>query len=62
MQSLVENNRFEIENETEDEAQSIPKSIGTLTLLRCIFRPNLEILTTIWGDLWRGQNHKLKLR
>ena len=28
---------------------------------RCIFDPNLEILTTIRGDLWRGQTHKLKL-
>ena len=35
MQSWVENNSLEIE--TEDEAQSIPKSIGTLTVLRCIF-------------------------
>ena len=61
MQSLVENNRFEIENETEDEAQSIPKSIGTLTVLRCIFGPNLEILTTIRSDLWCEQTHKLKL-
>ena len=39
-QSLVENNRFEIKNETEDQAQSIPKSIGTLTVLRCMFGPN----------------------
>ena len=29
-QSLVENKRFEIKNETEDQGQSIPKSIGTL--------------------------------
>ena len=62
MQSLVENNRFEIDNETEDDVQSIPKSIGTLTVLRCIFGPNLEILTTIRGYLWHGQTHKLKLR
>ena len=61
MQSLVENNRTKIKNETEDQAQSTPKSIGTLTEPRCIFGPNLEILTTIRGDLWRGQTHKLKL-
>ena len=61
MQSLVENNRFEIETETETESQSIPKSTGTLTVLRCNFGPNLEILTTIRGDLWREQTHKLKL-
>ena len=33
----------------------IPKSIGTLTVLKCIFVPNLEILTTIGGDLRPGQ-------
>ena len=53
--------RFEIKNETEDQAESIPKSIGTLSVLRCIFGPNLEIQTTIRGDLWRRQTHKLKL-
>ena len=51
MQSLLEDNRFEIKNETEDQAQSIPISIGTLTVLRCLFGPNLEILTTIAGDV-----------
>ena len=61
MQSLVENNRFEIKNETEDQAQSILKSIGTLTVLGCIFIPNLEILDSIGGDLWYGQTHKLKM-
>ena len=61
MQSLVENNRFENKNETEDQAQSIPKSRGTLTVLRCIFEPNLEILTLIDSDLWRRQTHKLKM-
>ena len=35
-QNLVECNRLEIKNETEDQDQSIPKSIGTLTVLRCI--------------------------
>ena len=33
-QSLVEKNRFEIKNETEDQSQSIPKSTGTLTVAR----------------------------
>ena len=61
MQSYVENNRLEIKDETENEAQSIPKSIGTLPVLKCIFGPNMEILTTIRGDLWRGQTPKLKL-
>ena len=42
---------FEIKNETEDQGQSITKSIGTLTVLRCISGPNLEILTSIGGDL-----------
>ena len=54
-------NRFEIKNETEDQSQSIPKSIGTLTVLRCIFGPNIEILTSISGDLRRRQTHKLKM-
>ena len=61
-QSLEEtNNWFEIKNKTEDQGQSIPKSIGTLPVLRCIFGPNLEILTSISGDLSRGQTHKLKM-
>ena len=49
-QSLVEKNRFEIKNETEDQSQSIPKSTGTLTVPRCIFGQNLEILTWIGAD------------
>ena len=60
-QSLVENNRFEIKDETEDQGQPIPKSVGTLTVLRCSFGPNLEILTSIGGDLSGGQTHKLKM-
>ena len=49
---MVEYNRFEVKNETEDQDQSIPKSIGTLTVLRCIFGPNLESLTLfgIWTN------------
>ena len=31
------------------------KSLGTLTVLRCIFGPNLVILTSIGGDLLFGQ-------
>ena len=57
MQILVENSRFEIKNETEDQGQSI----GTLTVLRWIFGPNLESLTSIGIDLLRGQTHKLKI-
>ena len=41
--------------ETEHHGQSRPKSIGTLTVLRCIFGQNLEILTSIGGDLSRRQ-------
>ena len=48
-------NRFEIKNETEHHGQSSPKSIRTLTVLRCIFGPNLEILTSIGGYLSHGQ-------
>ena len=55
MQSLLEKLRFEIKNETEDQGQSSPKSVGILTLLRCFFGPNLEIQTWIGGDLSRGQ-------
>ena len=60
MQSLVEHNRFEIKHETEDQGQSIPKSTGTLSVLKCIFGLNLEILTSTVADLSCGQTHKLK--
>ena len=46
---------FEIKNETEHQGQSSPKSTGTLTVLRCIFGPNLEIPTSIGGDFSHGQ-------
>ena len=46
---------FEIKNETENEGQSSPKSIWILTVLRGIFGKNLEILTSIGGDLSHGQ-------
>ena len=60
-QTLVEKHMFEIKNETEDQGQSIPKSIGTLTVLGCIFGPHLEILTLIDADLSRGQSHMHKM-
>ena len=59
--NLVENNRFEIKNETEDQGQWVPKSTETLTVLRRIFGPNLESLKSIGIDLSRGQTHKLKM-
>ena len=57
----LKKHRFEIKNETEDQGQSSPKPIGTLTVLRCIFGPNLEILTSIGGDLTHEQTHMLKI-
>ena len=42
---------FKIENESEDQDQSIPKFIGILTHVFCTFGPNLVILD--WtGDEW----------
>ena len=35
---------FKIENEIEDQDQSIPKLIGILTQVFCTFGPNLVIL------------------
>ena len=46
---------FEIKNDIEGQCQSSPKLIGVLTVLRCIFGPNVEILTSIGGELWHGQ-------
>ena len=46
---------FEIKNWIEDQFQSIPKLVGIGTVLRCIFVPNLEIVTSIGGELWHGQ-------
>ena len=51
------NKRFEIKNETEDQSQSIPKSI----VLRRMFVLNLESLALIGGDLSHGKTHKLKM-
>ena len=43
---------FEIKNWIEDQFQSSPKLVGIWTVLRCIFVPNLEIVTSIDGELW----------
>ena len=53
--SLVEKMGFKIENGIEDHDQSIPKLIGILTELRCIFGKNLEILTSTGGEWSCGQ-------
>ena len=41
---------LKIENEFEDQDQSIPKFTGILTELRCTFGQNLEILTSTGGE------------
>ena len=46
---------FEIQDWIEDQFQSSPKLVGICTVLRCIFVPNLEIVTAIGGELWHGQ-------
>ena len=46
---------FEIKNWIEDKFQSSPKLVGIWTVLGCIFVPNLEIVTSISGELWHGQ-------
>ena len=46
---------FDIKNWIEDQFQSSPKLVGIWTVLRSIFVPNLEIVTSIGGDLWHGQ-------
>ena len=47
--------RFEIKNWIEDQFQSSPKLVGIWTVLRCIFVSNLEIVTSIGGELWHAQ-------
>ena len=42
-------------NWIEDQFQSSPKLVRIWTVLRCIFVPNLEIVTSIGGELWHGQ-------
>ena len=46
---------FEIKNWIEDQFQSSPKLAGIWTVLRCIFGWNLEIVTSIGGELWYAQ-------
>ena len=46
---------FEIKNWIEDQFQSRSKLVGIWTVLRCIFVPNLEIVTSIGGESWHGQ-------
>ena len=49
---------FKIENEIEDQDQSIPKLIGILTQVFCTFGPNLVILAWTGDALscWQAQN------
>ena len=47
---------FEIKNWIEDQSQSSPKLVGIWTVLRCIFVSNLEIVTSIGGESWHGQD------
>ena len=46
---------FEIKNWIEDQFQSSPKLVGIWTVLKCNFAPNLEIVTSIGGELWHGK-------
>ena len=46
---------FEIKNWIEDQFQSSPKLVGIWTVLRCIFVPNLEIVTSIGVEVWHAQ-------
>ena len=53
--SLIKKTGFKIENEIEDQDQSIPKLIGILTQAFCTFGPNLVILAWTGDELSRGQ-------
>ena len=46
---------FEIKNWIEDQFRSSPKLVGILSVIRCIFVPNLEIVTSNGGELGHGQ-------
>ena len=46
---------FKIENESEDQNQSSPKSRTILTVLRCISGQNLVILAWTADELWCRQ-------
>ena len=43
---------FKIENESEDQNHSSPKLIWILTVLWCIFGPNLVILAWMGDEKW----------
>ena len=47
--------RFEIKNWIEDQFRSSPKLVGIWTVLRYIFVPKLEIVTSIGGELRHGK-------
>ena len=49
---------FAIKIWIEDQFQSSPKLVGIWTVQRCIFVPNLEIVTSIGGELWHAQAQK----
>ena len=46
---------FEIKNQIEDQLRWSTKLLRVWTVLRCIFVPNLEIVTSIGGESWHGQ-------
>ena len=46
---------YKFKNEIEGQDQQSPKSIGIFTVLARIFVPNFEFLTSIVGELWRGE-------
>ena len=46
---------FKVENEVEGQGQSNPKLVRILTVPRCIFGQNLEILMSIGGARSRGR-------
>ena len=60
MRNLVKYNRFEVKNETEDQDQSIPQSIGTITVLRCIlvqiWKASLHLVLTYRSDKLTSPN------
>ena len=48
---------FEIKKKwIDDQFQSSPKLVRIWTVIRCIFVLNLEIVTSIGGELWHAQN------
>ena len=46
---------IKIENKSEDQNQSSPKLTRILTVLRCIFGPNVVILAWTADELWCEQ-------